>query len=139
MYSIPPLRNSINDQNTDDIDYDDADKCELLNNYLISISKLDKENVTLPQCDSKTDNIIHDIHIKEDEIIDVIQILDLNKATGLDKISNKMLKISTEKIAKPLLIIFNKSSQQSKYPSNWKSAIFKKGDTPYPPIIARYL
>ena len=109
MYSIPPLRNSINDQNTDDIDYDDADKCELLNNYLISISKLDKENVTLPQCDSKTDNIIHDIHIKEDEIIDVIQILDLNKATGLDKISNKMLKISTEKIAKPRLIIFNKS------------------------------
>jgi hypothetical protein len=42
-----------------------------------------------------------------------------------------MLTISPEKIAKPLLIIFNKSLQQSKYPSNWKSAhviaIFKKG------------
>jgi hypothetical protein len=41
--------------------------------------------------------------------------------------------ISPEKIAKPFLIIFNKSLQQSKYPSNWKSAhviaIFKKGDT----------
>jgi hypothetical protein len=33
-----------------------------------------------------------------------------------------MLKISPEKIAKPFLIIFNKSLQQSKYPSNWKSA-----------------
>jgi hypothetical protein len=47
-----------------------------------------------------------------------------------------MLKISPEKIAKPLLIIFNKSLQQSKYPSNWKSAhviaIFKKGDTSLP-------
>jgi hypothetical protein len=56
--------------------------------------------------------------ITENEIIDVIQILDPNKATGPDKISHKMLKISPEKIAKPLLIIFNKSLQQSKYPSN---------------------
>jgi hypothetical protein len=47
-----------------------------------------------------------------------------------------MLKSSPEKIAKPLLIIFNKSLQQSKYPSNWKSAhviaIFKKGDASLP-------
>jgi hypothetical protein len=47
-----------------------------------------------------------------------MQILDPNKATGSDKISHKMLKISPEKIAKPLLIIFNKSLQQRKYPSN---------------------
>jgi hypothetical protein len=111
-------------------------KCELLNKYFSSISKLDEENVTLPQFDSKTNNIIHEIHITENEIIDVIQILDPNKATEPDKISHKMLKISPEKIAKPLLIIFNKSVQQSKYPSNWKSAhviaIFKKGDTSLP-------
>jgi hypothetical protein len=86
-----------------------------LNKYFSSISKLDEECVTLPQFDS---NIIHVIHITENEIIDVIQILDSNKATGPDKISHKMLKISPDKIAKPLLIIFNKSSQQSKYPSN---------------------
>jgi hypothetical protein len=49
---------------------------------------------TLPQFDSKTNNIIHEIHITENEIIDVIQILDPNKATGPDKISHKMLKIS---------------------------------------------
>jgi hypothetical protein len=29
-YCLPPLRNSINDQNIDDIAYDDSDKCELL-------------------------------------------------------------------------------------------------------------
>jgi hypothetical protein len=46
-----------------------------------------------------------------------------------------MLKISPEKITKPLVIIFNKSLQQSKYPSNWKSAIFKKGDTSLPSNI----
>ena len=84
----------------------------------------------------KTNNIIHEINITENEIIDVIQILDPNKATGPDKISHNMLKISPEKIAKPLLIIFNKSLQQSKYPSNWKIAhviaIFRKGDTSLP-------
>jgi hypothetical protein len=48
--------------------------------------------------------------------------LNSGEATGPDKISHKMLKISPEKIEKPLLIIFNKSLQQSKYPSDWKSA-----------------
>ena len=89
-----------------------------MNKYFSSISKLDEEYVTLPQFDSKTNNIIHEIHITENESIDVIQILDPNKATGPDKISYTMLKISPDKITKPLLIIFNKSLQQSKYPSN---------------------
>jgi hypothetical protein len=70
-YCIPPLRNSINDQNIDDIAYDDSDQCELLNKYFSSISTLDEENVTLPQFDSKTNKIIHEIHITENEIIDV--------------------------------------------------------------------
>jgi hypothetical protein len=33
-----------------------------------------------------------------------------------------MLKISPEKIAIPLQIIFNKSLRQCKYPSSWKNA-----------------
>jgi hypothetical protein len=47
-----------------------------------------------------------------------------------------MLKMSPEKIAKPLKIIFNKSLAQGKYPSVWKIAdvisIFKKGDSSLP-------
>jgi hypothetical protein len=66
------------------------------------------------------------------EIVDFIQILDLKKASGPDKISHKMLKITPEKIAEPLQIIFSKSLRQGKYPSSWKIAhvivIFKKGD-----------
>jgi hypothetical protein len=100
-YCIPPLQNSINDKNIDDIACDDSDKCELLNKYFSSISKLDEENVTLPQFDSKSNNIIHEIHITENEIIDVIQILDPNKATGPDKISNKMLKFLLRKWQSP--------------------------------------
>ena len=47
-----------------------------------------------------------------------------------------MLKICPEKIAIPLQIIFNKSLEQCKYPSDWKIAnviaIFKKGDSSLP-------
>jgi hypothetical protein len=53
-----------------------------LNKYFSSLTKLGDENATLPQFDSKTNNIIQEIHITENEIIDVIQILDPNKATG---------------------------------------------------------
>ena len=49
--------NSINDPIIDDIAYDDSDKCELLNKYFSSISKLDDENVTLPLFDSKTNTL----------------------------------------------------------------------------------
>ena len=42
-YCIPPLRNSINDQNIDDIAYDDSDKCELLHRKL----KIEEEEQTI--------------------------------------------------------------------------------------------
>jgi hypothetical protein len=70
------------------------------------------------------------------EIVDIIQISHLKKASGPDKISHKRLKISPEKIAEPLQIIFNKSLRQGKYPSSWKIAhviaILKKGDASLP-------
>jgi hypothetical protein len=66
------------------------------------------------------------------DIVDIIQISDLKKASGPDKISHKMLKISPKKIAEPLQIIFNKSLRQGKYSSSWTIAhviaILKKGD-----------
>ena len=131
-HSFPPLQNIIDEQSFDNIVVDEKDKCELMNKYFSMISKLDEENKPLPHFETKTENSISDIRITEQEIIDVIQILDTRKASGPDKISHKMLKFSPEKIAKPLYIIFNKSLEQSKYPSSWKiahvTAILKKGD-----------
>ena len=54
------------------------------------------------------------------EISDIIQILHANKASEPDVICHKMLKLCPSKIALPLQVIFNKSLQQSKYPTNWK-------------------
>lgn len=135
-YNIPPLKNIINNTASDEFVYQDDEKCELLNKYFSLISTLEENNVPLPEFEQKTDNLISDIVVERSEIIDVINILNPNKASGPDIISHKMLKICPEKIAIPLQIIFNKSLCQCKYPSGWKianvTAIFKKGDTSLP-------
>jgi hypothetical protein len=106
---IPPLRNSINDENFDDIVYGDGDKCDLLNKYFSLIWKLEEGNVPLPDFD------INEMFVTINEIVDILKIIEPYKASGPDKISHKMLKISPEKIAIPLQI-FNKSLRQCKYP-----------------------
>ena len=52
---------TINDENIDDIVYGDEDKCDLLNTYFSLISKLEEENVPLPDFDIKTNNVINEI------------------------------------------------------------------------------
>ena len=131
-----PFQNIINDQNLKEFAYDDEEKCDLLNKYFSFISKLDEANATLPDIELKTNNKRSDINISVQEIADTIQILHPNKASGPDIISHKMLKLCRNNIALPLQIIFNKSLQQSRYPTNWKLAhvipVFKKGDSSLP-------
>jgi hypothetical protein len=92
--------------------------------------------VPLPDFDIKTNNVINEVLATTNEIVDILKIINPNKASGPDKISHKKLKISPEKIVIPLQIIFNKSLRQCKYPSILKNAhvtaIFIKGDTSLP-------
>ena len=123
-------------QFSEEFAYDDEEKCDLLNKYFSFISKLDEANAPLPDIELKTYNNITDLNVSVEEISDIIQILLPNKASGPDVISHKMLILCPNKIALPLQIIFNKSLQQSKYPTNWKLthviAVFKKGDSSLP-------
>jgi hypothetical protein len=48
IWSIPPLRNTINDEHLDEMVYDDEKKCELLNKYFSLVSKLEEENIPVP-------------------------------------------------------------------------------------------
>ena len=135
--NFPPLQNIINYQNLEEFAYDDEAKCDLLTkNYFSFISKLNEANAPLPQIELKTNNNIIDLNVSVEESSDIIQILHPNKASGPDVISHEMLKLCPNKIALPLQIIFNKSLQQSKYPTNWKLAhviaVFKNGDSSLP-------
>ena len=129
-----PVQNIINDKQNQEFAYNDEAKCYLLNKYFSFISKL--ANAALPDIELKTNYNISDFNVSVEDISDLIQIIHPNKASGLDVISYKMLMLCPNKITLPLQIIFNKSLQQSKYPTNWKLAhviaVFKKGDSSLP-------
>ena len=136
-YNLPPLNNIVDDIEAN-IVYDDNGKCDLFNKYFSCISGIDDENVLLLDFESRTGSSISDILCTEEEIFDVITNLAVNKASGPDIISHKMLQVSPEEIAVPLPIMFSKSLEQCKYPKLWKKAnvipIFKKGNNSYPSI-----
>jgi hypothetical protein len=47
--------------------------------------KLNEENKDLPKIENRTDNIISDIQIRENEIEDILHTLDPQKASGTRK------------------------------------------------------
>ena len=126
--NIPPLLNP----NTGEVVVSDLEKATLFNNYFANISRIDDDDSDLPYFPDRTVEFIENIDITESEIIDIIGSLKLNKASGMDDISHKMLKNTVRSVSKPLLVLFNKILDSSNYPSKWKEArvmpIFKKGD-----------
>ena len=71
--------------------YEGKEKADVLNKYFCSITNLVDENKTLPDFDDRRGNVLENIWVREGEIIDIIYIVDSNKATGPDEISNKMI------------------------------------------------
>ena len=109
---------------------DDQDKAELFNSFFLTHSTLDDSNEPDPIDDVTTDQTLPNVEIIEKDVSDITKTLDTNKATGPDKISQKMLKEAGDSIAPSLTKLFNLSLNQAKYPSQWKKAhvlpIFKK-------------
>jgi hypothetical protein len=118
------------------LSYEGKEKADVFNKYFCSITNLVDENKTLPDLDDRGGNVLENIWVREEEIIDIISILDSNKVTGPDKISNKMIISIKNEIAKPPCLLFNKSLHLKKYPRSWKIAhvipLFKNGDKSLP-------
>ena len=72
----------------------DEDKADSLKSYFASVSSLDDSQADLPPFVELTDNSLDTIEITEEEVNDVLENLDPNKASGPDMISNKMVKKS---------------------------------------------
>ena len=103
MTAIPPIV----DSNISNIAIEDADKANLLNNYFASIPTI-IDSDDLPDFNTRTDSEIMGFEPTQGKIIDIIQSLKINKASGLDTISHHMLKQTVNSISIPLLIIFKK-------------------------------
>ena len=71
-------------------------------------------------------------NIESSRVLKLLKGLNVAKATGIDNISNRILKIAAPIIYQSLTDIFNLSISSSVFPSEWKMAkvapIFKSGD-----------
>ena len=75
-------------------------------------------------------------------MVDFFKILKLNKATGPDGISNRMLKLTHSTVSYPLTKLFNLSLKTHTYTDLWKIAhvmpLFKKGEKSFSKFYRRY-
>ena len=88
---LPPIQIS-NVNGTTKLVYSDIGKIESLNTYFSSISSVDNKNAALPNMYSLCRDTLCNIYINEQEVLDIISILPVNKAIGPDLVSHKMLK-----------------------------------------------
>ena len=61
--------------------------------------------------------------IEEQEVSSVLKNLNTLKATGLDRLSTKILQACAAELAAPLTFLFNLSLSKGIYPDQWKEAL----------------
>ena len=78
-------------------------------------------------------NVFDTTEIVEQDVIDAISVLQVNKAVGPDFVSHKMLKETIFSVTTHLCFLFNRSLKESLFPTQWKISnvlpLFKKGDS----------
>ena len=81
---------------------------------------------------TKTDNSLYSVKFSTENILQIINKLDSNKAHGHVEISIRMLKICGFSICRSLQIIYKSSLDKGKFPLEWKNAnvapVHKKND-----------
>ena len=110
----------------------DYDKANAFNDYFLSISAVDDENIQLPEYRRITqEGTLSSINITLQDVTDQIQILDISKSYGPDDISPRFLKEGIDVLSIILQRIFNLSLSSCIFPNIWKKAnvmpIHKKG------------
>ena len=85
---------------------------------------------------------LNSILVTNENILEILKSLNVNKACGIDGISNNILKTCAESLVEPISILSSTSLESGCFPSEWKKAkvvpVFKKNDkssvTNYRPI-----
>ena len=65
-------------------------------------------------------NTLDHIHIAEEQALNCLDKLNVNKTPGPDTISPRMLKEAKDEFLKPLTSLFNKSLRTGTVPNEWK-------------------
>ena len=116
-----------------DVLYEDlTDVTELMNAYFTNQSTVLDPDDDPPPLDERCDDRLTDIILGTGEVKDILLSVDTSKATGPDKIGNKIIKTCADSLAPILGKIFNLSLKMSTFPNIWKEAyvipIYKTGN-----------
>ena len=112
------------------------DISEAFNNHFTSIGQTLAREIPTVDIDplyyvKPSDRVFSFEWINVQEVVTLVKGIDGRKATGLDNIPCKLLKIAADVVAPSLTCIFNQSLLTGIYPSDWKLAkvtpIFKNG------------
>ena len=107
------------------------EKANSFNEFFLSHSNVDSTNAVLPDLGDDLLNVIEDITATEEEISVILMNLDVNKASGPDGISARLMKEAGHAIVPSFTRLINLSFEMCKMPSLWKKAfvipIHKKG------------
>ena len=110
---------------------DDQEKTEMLNNFFSSVyTKEDFANV--PSMEPRNNgHYLDNITITEATVAKKLSQLNAAKSPGLDGIHPRILKELSSVLSKPITILYKRSLEEMKLPTEWKEAlvtpIFKKG------------
>ena len=91
-------------------------KANMLNAFFMAQTTLNNANL------DPVPYRIESINISEENVKDCIHNLKINKASGPDLISPRLLKEGAIVLVRPFSVIFNRSLQQGYFPSDWKTA-----------------
>jgi len=91
-----------------------------------------EDNITPTEMLTKKDSSFNLKKVEASSVLKLLNGVKVNKATGIDKISNRILKIAAPVIQKNFTNLFNLSITSGVFPSDWKiakvSPLFKSDD-----------
>ena len=97
-------------------------KAQLFNEYFILQCTTIDTGSQIPQHVPVITTLIDEFTISEENILNIIRSLNINKAHGWDEISVRMIKLSDAALIVPLKMIFSNCLRHGSFPEIWKHA-----------------